>query len=326
MDELVFNARTTHRYDHFENWAINDPILFAGEIAFAYVPSKSLDNNIDNPGVDSTSVHGTTPPRILMKVGDGVHKYSELEYVYTFSADVYSWATAATKPEYTATEIKDLDQFINARDIDTQYTIVKDDSNDYRYKLQSKARTETEFVDTGIVIDIPRYNDSELAQRVTDAETAIQAIVDDYLTSVDKEELRTANQAIRDGNGNIIANTYIPKPVTAYTIRAYVGDYENTPMFLDIPFDVADNLSNIIIVTSRLNDGGRIYGRINWSSARDLNENELTTTSMVKSLIRDDVTNGSIDALCASHTLKIGNTTLNEQQLQKIIALINTIR
>ena len=40
-----------------------------------------------------------------MKVGDGVHTFSQLNWFQAVAADVYDWAKASTKPTYNSTEI-----------------------------------------------------------------------------------------------------------------------------------------------------------------------------------------------------------------------------
>ena len=78
------NTRIKLRYDLYSNWASNDPVLLAGEVALAYIPAES-ELSVDAHG---NKVAGTTPPQVLIKVGDGTHPYSELKYVSALAADV----------------------------------------------------------------------------------------------------------------------------------------------------------------------------------------------------------------------------------------------
>ena len=161
----TLNTRILLKYDSYENWLTNNPILKKGELAIAYLDTE----------------HATEPtnfqniPNIVLKVG--TNHYKDLKFVSGLAADVYSWAKAATKPEYKANEITGLSDYIagEIEDTDTQYTIVK--VTDYQYKLQSKAKGEASFSDTGVVIDLP--ND-------TVAITALQnklAGIDDTVTA-----------------------------------------------------------------------------------------------------------------------------------------------
>ena len=73
--EKTLNTRIKLRYDSHENWLTNDPVLLAGEVALAVVTVKQEG--------DVNFV-----PSVLMKVGDGTHKYSELGFTYAKAADV----------------------------------------------------------------------------------------------------------------------------------------------------------------------------------------------------------------------------------------------
>lgn len=89
-----FNTRIALKYDTFANWTSKNPVLLAGEIALATVPAGTV----------------TTPsfqnlPNVVAKVGDGVSNYNALPFLSALSADVYSWAKAAEKPEYKLEEI-----------------------------------------------------------------------------------------------------------------------------------------------------------------------------------------------------------------------------
>lgn len=113
MADKIINTRIRLKYDTIENWKASKLILGAGEIAITTVPTETEN-------APSTSL-----PAILFKCGDGAHTWSELEYTYARSSDVYAWAKAATKPTYAASEIQNLSAFIDKtiKDTDTQYKI-----------------------------------------------------------------------------------------------------------------------------------------------------------------------------------------------------------
>lgn len=92
MPNKVLNSRLKLKVDTLENWESSEVILLAGEVAFATITTAS--GNI------------TDVPTVVMKVGDGTHKWSELKYVYAQASDVYAWAKAATKPTYNYGEIQ----------------------------------------------------------------------------------------------------------------------------------------------------------------------------------------------------------------------------
>lgn len=86
----TLKTRIKLKYDTLTNWTTNDPVLLAGEVA------------IVDPG--ETGKDGLAT--VLLKVGDGTKKFSELGYTWAKAADVYGWAKAPTKPSYDYSEIK----------------------------------------------------------------------------------------------------------------------------------------------------------------------------------------------------------------------------
>ncbi|MBS5724942.1 MAG: hypothetical protein KHW59_04070, partial [Clostridiales bacterium] len=122
MAEKTLNTRILLKYDTYENWTTNNPVLKAGEVAIATVPTNQ-------GGVQNA-------PSILLKAGDGTSDYNTLKFVSGLAADVYAWAKASEKPTYTASEISGLNDYIagEIQDTDTQYRVLK--VNDYTYKLQ----------------------------------------------------------------------------------------------------------------------------------------------------------------------------------------------
>lgn len=84
MAEKILNSRISLRYDSYENWVANDPVLRQGELALAAVSVKQ-DGVVNEV------------PSVLIKVGDNIHKYSELDYAYAKAADVIEQAKSAEK-------------------------------------------------------------------------------------------------------------------------------------------------------------------------------------------------------------------------------------
>lgn len=85
MPNKVLNSRLKLKVDTLENWESSEVILLAGEVAFATI--------------ETASETITNVPTVVMKVGDGTHKWSELKYVYAQASDVYAWAKKA-QPDY----------------------------------------------------------------------------------------------------------------------------------------------------------------------------------------------------------------------------------
>ena len=84
MAEKILKTRIQLKYDTYANWTTNNPVLKAGEVAIATVPTGDA-NNV------STSL-----PAVLMKVGDGTSNYNALPFLSAKAADVYAYAK---KPE-----------------------------------------------------------------------------------------------------------------------------------------------------------------------------------------------------------------------------------
>lgn len=101
MSEKIFKTRIQLKYDTYENWITNNPVLKSGEIAIATVPVGD-SNNV------STSL-----PAVLFKVGDGSTQYKNLNFISAKSADVYDWAKSPVKPSYSASEITGLNDYIS---------------------------------------------------------------------------------------------------------------------------------------------------------------------------------------------------------------------
>lgn len=99
MAEKTLKTRIKLKYDTYTNWSKTDVankygnlVLLEGEIGITAIPTGE-------------SFKQTTPPAIMMKVGDGSTAFKDLPWLSALAADVYPWAKAATKPTYTATEV-----------------------------------------------------------------------------------------------------------------------------------------------------------------------------------------------------------------------------
>lgn len=90
----TLNTRIRLKYDTLTNWTTANPTLLSGEVAVVAIPTS-----------ETNTVGQVTKPAIVFKVGDGETAFNDLPYASALSADVYSWAKAATKPTYTATEV-----------------------------------------------------------------------------------------------------------------------------------------------------------------------------------------------------------------------------
>lgn len=129
--EKILQTRIQLKYDTWNNWnkpAAKALVLKQGELATVYVPASTASGET------------TSEPAFLLKVGDGTTNFENLPWVQAKAADVYSWAKAATKPTYTASEISGLDNYISGQvqDTNTQYQIVQDSHDGHTIQLQKK--------------------------------------------------------------------------------------------------------------------------------------------------------------------------------------------
>lgn len=144
MANKTFNTRICMKNDTYAQWVEKDPVLLRGEIAVVVIPA------------DTGAVQGE--PVTLFKVGDGTKKFRQLDFIGAKAADVYSWAKAATKPTYSATEITGLEAYIGEKiqDTDTQYKLEADAEDGHKFYLYSKAKGDETFGTTPVsTITIP---------------------------------------------------------------------------------------------------------------------------------------------------------------------------
>ena len=133
MANTTFNTRISLKYDAHAEWLKQDPVLLKGEVAIDVVP------------VNTGAVQ--QEPAVLIKIGDGVKKFSELTYASAISANVYDWALQAEKPSYSADEISGLSDYISGeiQDTDTQYKLEADANDNRKFHLYVKAKDATAY-------------------------------------------------------------------------------------------------------------------------------------------------------------------------------------
>lgn len=140
MPNKTFQTRISLKYDTYQNWTTNNPVLLVGEIAITTVPTAQ----------GSVS----QVPAVMIKSGDGTSNYNDLPWASALAADVYPWAKASTKPVYQATEIQGLEAFIagEIKDTNTKYQIVASGTNGIQ--LQSKDIGASDWTNVGDPITI----------------------------------------------------------------------------------------------------------------------------------------------------------------------------
>lgn len=233
----IMNVLYKLRGDTLSNWSTKNPVLAEREPAIVMIPA------------DSGS--GLNEPAVLLKIGDGTTAFNDLGYVSAIAGDVPAWAKEANKPSYEAKEITGIDAYIAAYvneqmgisvDTDTQYTIVPVDGNAYQYKLMSKSKADEQFATEVAVIDIPKYDDTALAGRVSDLEglvgnTAVSAQIAaaiEALKLADTYEAKGAAAAVQGDTTSTVKdvedalNTYKTDNDAAVAAAKKAGDDAQT--------------------------------------------------------------------------------------------------
>lgn len=190
------NTRIKLKYDAYSNWTSKNPVLLEGEVAIATIPAGT---NVST-GTDTTMQH---LPNVVIKVGDGKTEYNLLPFVSALAADVYGWAKAPEKPEYTAGEIKGLDTFIagEIQDTDTQYTVQSVADSTYKFELMKKNKGDADTAFTHVAfIDL-----SEIDTRLDNLETKMgdKSVADQIADVVDDFNLTKLESA--SGSGKVLS-------------------------------------------------------------------------------------------------------------------------
>lgn len=192
MAEHTLKTRIQLKYDTYENWIANDPILKTGEIAIATLASAG-ETGFQNI------------PNVVLKAGDGTSKYSELKFVSALAADVSAWAKAPTKPTYQASEIQNLKEYISGQIQDTNTTYQLTKVNEYQYKLQSKEKNADEWTDVS-TIDIPNDTEAINALKALVGETAVAEQINTAIAALAVTDTETTGQfvtAVAQSNGKV---------------------------------------------------------------------------------------------------------------------------
>lgn len=92
MAERTLNTRIKLRYASYAEWQNSSVQLLPGELAVCYIEANNQE--IKN-----------TAPTVLFKVGDGEHVFKDLKWSSARAADVYDWAKAESRPEYSKGDV-----------------------------------------------------------------------------------------------------------------------------------------------------------------------------------------------------------------------------
>lgn len=103
MITQIVKAHIVNRNDDIELLQASTMVFQSGEVVIARVATTQVDAN------------GVTIPINMMKVGDGVHTFSELSWMMCPASDVYPWAKTETLqyvdlPEDLINKVQDYEQ------------------------------------------------------------------------------------------------------------------------------------------------------------------------------------------------------------------------
>lgn len=199
MANKTFETRIQLKYDSYANWTANNPTPLSGEVCIVVIPAET-----------GAVVQ---EPSVLFKVGDGSTAFNDLPYVSAIAADVYDWAKAAAKPEYTADEIKGLADYISGeiQDTNTQYKLEQDASDAHILKLSKKDINDADYsVIATITTADTVYDDTALAGRVTALEglvgnTAVATQISNAIAALDLANTYEAKGAAKAVQGETTA-------------------------------------------------------------------------------------------------------------------------
>lgn len=174
MADITLKTRLLNKYNQT---LAADHVLGKGEINFIEV--------------DIPLGNGEKGKAVLMKVGDGSTLYENLDFVAAKAADVYDWAKAATKPEYKASEITGLSDYISGeiKDTNTKYTFnISDDG-----KLIVNETELSGTTSTVATLDFVTPTELNAILEGYVSETELADALDDYLTTAAFDTFKGTN-------------------------------------------------------------------------------------------------------------------------------------
>lgn len=183
MANRTLNTRIKLRYASYAEWQASTIKLLPGEVAVCYI------------GANNEEIKNTAPT-VLFKVGDGEHAFEDLQWASARAADVYDWAKAENRPEYSKADVG----LANVRNVE-QYS--KDEVDELisgiRSDLQVDTNTTYEF-DLSKTNEITIYSKEKGADRV---KVGTFAVSFEELENSINDAISGINTKISDIEGNI---------------------------------------------------------------------------------------------------------------------------
>lgn len=221
MATKELNVRLQLKYDLYSEWTKNNPKLNRGEAALAYIPTDS------SMSVGNQTFAGTTPPNILMKIGDGEHNYNDLKFVSALAADVNEYAKL-TKADFEA-QVKGLASAQMSEAVQTnagaiaalQALVGSDKVEDQIVNAITAlelAKTYAAKVHTHTKEEITDFAHTHTVSEITDFDTEVKKY--DYATKTEAQGYASTVQGKLDELDAYVGD--IPTGYTEETIVAYI--------------------------------------------------------------------------------------------------------
>lgn len=159
------------------NKTISVQYKFRGD-SLANLEAKNAVYGVNEPVVVAipADAEAGTEAATLLKLGDGVTAFNDLPYVTALAGDVPEWAKAATKPEYAASEIKNIDSYIAGKvaDTDTQYKLEQDATDPHVLILSAKSLDDEDYT------EVIRITTADTTYTAADKSVNVDADAKDY--------------------------------------------------------------------------------------------------------------------------------------------------
>lgn len=195
MANITWNVRHQLKYDTYQNLIESTFIPLKGEPVVCEIDAATAQTLVGE-------FDGNKVPSTAIKVGDGSHKFSELKWIQAVAGDVYAWAKAAAKPDYTAAEIAaektagDGKKVSNRlADIESAIEDLEAGADEYRirigtgadvnkYFLEKKGKDEAESAYTVVsTIDLTDINSKVTTLIGDDANKSVRTIANEELAA-----------------------------------------------------------------------------------------------------------------------------------------------
>ena len=166
-------------------------------------------------------VDAGTKAATLLKLGDGTTAFNDLPYVTALAGDVPEWAKAATKPEYTASEIKNIDSYIagKVQDTDTQYKLEQDATDPHVLIVSAKTLDDEDYT------EVTRITTADTTYTAADKSVTVDADAKTIGVNVSAE---TNNGLEKKADGLYVKDHAVDVVKKATANDGYIATYQVT--------------------------------------------------------------------------------------------------